>query len=92
MSDLVAPVPSSSLLQTLDDSKVTRFQLKIMFISGMGFYTDAYDLFVIVAEHNGAATPRPDTPHRSGSLRGEPATPPTDRLRRGRAPTSDLGV
>ena len=46
----------------------------------------------IVAEHNRAATPRPDAPHRSGSLRGEPATPPTDRLRRGRAPTSDLGV
>ena len=46
----------------------------------------------IVAEHNRAATPRPDAPHRSGSLPGEPATPPTDRLRRGRAPTSDLGV
>src|ERR1700730_13866180 len=40
----------------------------------------------------GAATPRPNAPHRSGSLRGEPAPPPTDRLRRGRAPTSDLGV
>ncbi len=46
----------------------------------------------IVAEHNRAATPRPDAPHRGGSLRGEPATPPTDRLRPGRAPTSDLGV
>jgi PHS family inorganic phosphate transporter-like MFS transporter len=31
----------------LDDSKVTRFQWKIMFVSGMGFFTDAYDLFVI---------------------------------------------
>ncbi len=31
----------------LDDSKVTRFQYKIMFVSGMGFFTDAYDLFVI---------------------------------------------
>jgi MFS transporter, PHS family, inorganic phosphate transporter len=33
--------------QALDDSKITRFQLKIMFVSGMGFFTDAYDLFVI---------------------------------------------
>ena len=31
----------------LDDGKVTRFQYKIMFISGMGFFTDAYDLFII---------------------------------------------
>jgi MFS transporter, PHS family, inorganic phosphate transporter len=31
----------------LDDAKITRFQLKIMFVSGMGFFTDAYDLFVI---------------------------------------------
>jgi len=31
----------------LDDSKVTRFQWKIMLVSGMGFFTDAYDLFVI---------------------------------------------
>jgi MFS transporter, PHS family, inorganic phosphate transporter len=31
----------------LDDSRVTRFQWKIMFVSGMGFFTDAYDLFVI---------------------------------------------
>jgi MFS transporter, PHS family, inorganic phosphate transporter len=31
----------------LDDSRVTRFQYKIMFVSGMGFFTDAYDLFVI---------------------------------------------
>jgi PHS family inorganic phosphate transporter-like MFS transporter len=31
----------------LDDSKISRFQLKIMFVSGMGFFTDAYDLFVI---------------------------------------------
>src|ERR1700756_4406197 len=31
----------------LDESKISRFQLKIMFVSGMGFFTDAYDLFVI---------------------------------------------
>ncbi|HEX4244958.1 MAG TPA: MFS transporter, partial [Acidimicrobiales bacterium] len=37
----------ANLLDTLDESKVTKFQWKIMFVSGMGFFTDAYDLFVI---------------------------------------------
>jgi MFS family permease len=32
---------------SLDAAKVSRFQLKIMFVSGMGFFADAYDLFVI---------------------------------------------
>src|SRR5258708_22251385 len=32
---------------TLDDAKINKFQLKIMFVLGMGFFTDAYDLFVI---------------------------------------------
>ncbi len=31
----------------IDDSKVTKQQWLIVFISGMGFFTDAYDLFVI---------------------------------------------
>jgi MFS transporter, PHS family, inorganic phosphate transporter len=35
------------VFDVLDESKVTRFQWKIMFVSGMGFFTDAYDLFVI---------------------------------------------
>ena len=39
--------PTSSAFAALDDSKPNRFQLKIMFVSGMGFFTDAYDLFVI---------------------------------------------
>jgi PHS family inorganic phosphate transporter-like MFS transporter len=30
-----------------DNSKVTKEHWKIMFISGMGFFTDAYDLFII---------------------------------------------
>jgi MFS transporter, PHS family, inorganic phosphate transporter len=38
---------STNEFQALDDSKITRAQLKIMFVSGMGFFTDAYDLFVI---------------------------------------------
>jgi PHS family inorganic phosphate transporter-like MFS transporter len=39
--------PEASVLARLDETKLNRFQLKIMFISGMGFFTDAYDLFVI---------------------------------------------
>jgi MFS transporter, PHS family, inorganic phosphate transporter len=40
-----AAAPSS--FAALDGTKINRFQLKIMFVSGMGFFTDAYDLFVI---------------------------------------------
>jgi MFS family permease len=35
------------MLRQLDESRVTRAHWKIMFISGMGFFTDAYDLFII---------------------------------------------
>ena len=42
-----AQAASGDAFEKLDDSKVTRFQWKIMFVSGMGFFTDAYDLFVI---------------------------------------------
>src|SRR5580693_9703301 len=38
---------SPNAFQTLDDAKISRFQIKTMFVSGMGFFTDAYDLFVI---------------------------------------------
>jgi MFS family permease len=41
------PAAGSGTFAALDDSKITRFQYKIMFVSGMGFFTDAYDLFVI---------------------------------------------
>jgi len=37
----------ADLLRQLDDSAITRTHWKIMFISGMGFFTDAYDLFII---------------------------------------------
>ena len=47
MSDTTSPAPGAGLLQTLDDAKISRFQIKTMFVSGMGFFTDAYDLFVI---------------------------------------------
>jgi MFS transporter, PHS family, inorganic phosphate transporter len=47
MGTSAAPPADSDIFQSLDDSHVTKAQLKIMFISGMGFFTDAYDLFVI---------------------------------------------
>ncbi|HYZ54408.1 MAG TPA: hypothetical protein VE733_13040 [Streptosporangiaceae bacterium] len=47
MSDIAAPAPRGGAFDALDNSKISRFQLKIMFVSGMGFFTDAYDLFVI---------------------------------------------
>lgn len=46
MSEPTAPL-TSSLLSRLDEARVGRLQWKIMFVSGMGFFTDAYDLFVI---------------------------------------------
>jgi MFS transporter, PHS family, inorganic phosphate transporter len=47
MSEHVARRGRGDPLATLDRSGISRFQLKIMFVSGMGFFTDAYDLFVI---------------------------------------------
>jgi PHS family inorganic phosphate transporter-like MFS transporter len=47
MSTSAAPPADADAFQSLDETRVTRAQLKIMFISGMGFFTDAYDLFVI---------------------------------------------
>jgi PHS family inorganic phosphate transporter-like MFS transporter len=47
MSTSAAPPADANAFQSLDDSHVTKAQLKIMFVSGMGFFTDAYDLFVI---------------------------------------------
>jgi MFS transporter, PHS family, inorganic phosphate transporter len=47
MSESAGTAPPADPFETLDDSRVTRFQWKIMLVSGMGFFTDAYDLFVI---------------------------------------------
>jgi MFS family permease len=38
---------SREMLERLDNAPTSREHWKIMFISGMGFFTDAYDLFVI---------------------------------------------
>ena len=45
MSD--ATMNEADILSRMDDSKITKQHWKIMFISGMGFFTDAYDLFII---------------------------------------------
>ena len=37
-----------SALKQMDEADVGKVHWKIMFISGMGFFTDAYDLFIIV--------------------------------------------
>jgi hypothetical protein len=49
-----SPQPRSDLLGSLDDSKISRFQIKIMFVSGTGFFADAYDL--IMSEYAGKNT------------------------------------
>lgn len=47
MSTLSFPAPSHSGFAELDGKQLSSFHWKIMFISGMGFFTDAYDLFII---------------------------------------------
>src|SRR6266700_5701078 len=38
---------AKAVLTALDDSTLSGFHLKAMITSGMGFFTDAYDLFII---------------------------------------------
>ncbi|HWG60939.1 MAG TPA: hypothetical protein VG253_04430, partial [Streptosporangiaceae bacterium] len=44
---LVAATRSGDLLDALDGAALSRFHLRAALVSGMGFFTDAYDLFVI---------------------------------------------
>lgn len=39
--------PAQNILSQLDESALSRFHWKAMITSGMGFFTDAYDLFII---------------------------------------------
>jgi MFS transporter, PHS family, inorganic phosphate transporter len=43
----VADTRSGDLIGALDDAALSRFHLRAVVVSGMGFFTDAYDLFVI---------------------------------------------
>src|SRR5256714_11498793 len=45
--DGVAEVRSGDLVSGLDGASLSRFHLRAVLVSGMGFFTDAYDLFVI---------------------------------------------
>ena len=43
----MADTRSANLITALDDAPLSRFHLRAALVSGMGFFTDAYDLFVI---------------------------------------------
>ena len=73
-----SPPPRPDLLDSLDDSKISRFQIKIMFVWGTGFFTDAYDL-----DHErvrGPGHPRADGGRRARPPGGRPSSPAADRL------------
>ena len=40
-------VRSKDLIAALDEASLSRFHMRAVLVSGMGFFTDAYDLFVI---------------------------------------------
>ena len=43
----MAETRSPGLTNALDEASISRFHLRAVLVSGMGFFTDAYDLFVI---------------------------------------------
>jgi MFS family permease len=43
----MAEMRSGDLITALDEASLSRFHLRAVLVSGMGFFTDAYDLFVI---------------------------------------------
>jgi PHS family inorganic phosphate transporter-like MFS transporter len=45
--DAVAETRARDLVAALDEASLSRFHLRAVLVSGMGFFTDAYDLFVI---------------------------------------------
>ena len=47
MGDAVAETQARDLIAALDEASLSRFHLRAVLVSGMGFFTDAYDLFVI---------------------------------------------
>ena len=40
-------IRAKDLITALDEASLSRFHLRAVLASGMGFFTDAYDLFVI---------------------------------------------
>jgi MFS transporter, PHS family, inorganic phosphate transporter len=43
----MAEMRSGDLMTALDEASLSKFHLRAVLVSGMGFFTDAYDLFVI---------------------------------------------
>jgi hypothetical protein len=43
----VADIQSGDLIAALDEASMGRYHLRAVVASGVGFFTDAYDLFVI---------------------------------------------
>jgi MFS transporter, PHS family, inorganic phosphate transporter len=43
----MADIQSGDLVTALDEASISRFHMRAVLVSGMGFFTDAYDLFVI---------------------------------------------
>ncbi|HTQ93563.1 MAG TPA: MFS transporter [Streptosporangiaceae bacterium] len=43
----MAEVRSGDLVEALDEASLSKFHLRAVLVSGMGFFTDAYDLFII---------------------------------------------
>jgi MFS family permease len=43
----VTEIRSRDLIAVLDEASLSRFHLRAVLVSGMGFFTDAYDLFII---------------------------------------------
>lgn len=43
----VADTRSNDLITALDEASISKFHFRAVLVSGMGFFTDAYDLFVI---------------------------------------------
>jgi MFS transporter, PHS family, inorganic phosphate transporter len=35
------------VIEAINEARLSRFHSKAIFVSGMGFFTDAYDLFII---------------------------------------------
>src|SRR5258708_24921084 len=45
--DAVTEIRSGDLITALDEASLGRFHLRAVLVSGIGFFTDAYDLFVL---------------------------------------------
>jgi MFS transporter, PHS family, inorganic phosphate transporter len=47
----VTQAAGADVLAQMNEAKLSRLHWKILFISGMGFFTDAYDLFIIGSKY-----------------------------------------